>query len=174
MTCKQVAGIALAVALGLGFGLASGAATAQDVADVAQGRLTVTGEGRVETAPDMATVSLGVVAEDAEASTTVEVQPEAAGYFIRGDCNGDAVVDISDPIYLLNYNFVGGVEDPACLAACDANADGEATGSTTDPIYILNHLFLGGPAPLAPYPLCGPGMEESDFVVGCAASSCTP
>jgi hypothetical protein len=134
--------------------------------DLTEGSWTITVAVDDDECPD--------AADDAEASTTIDVQTEAVGFFVRGNCNGDELVDISDAIYLLSYSFLGDVEDPACLAACDANADGSATGSTTDPVYILNFLFLGGPQPLAPYPLCGPGVGETDFALGCEESTCSP
>lgn len=73
--------------------------------------------------------------------------------FIRGDCNDDGTVDLSDPVFNLEHQFLGRY-DPDCLAALDTNADGAV--DLSDPIYNLEHQFLGRPAPLAPYPDCGP------------------
>jgi hypothetical protein len=114
------------------------------------------------------------IATDAAFTASITVSPAGAGTFIRGNCNGDAMMDISDAIFLLTYSFLGGVEKPDCLAACDANGDGQAVGSTTDPIYILYNLFLGGPRPLDPFPGCGPGLLETDYTLGCETSTCTP
>jgi hypothetical protein len=75
--------------------------------------------------------------------------------FVRGDCNGDnEETGVSDAVFLLNYNYRG-TTAPPCEAACDANGDGDI-GGVTDAIYLLAFLFLGGPAPLAPFPECGP------------------
>lgn len=74
----------------------------------------------------------------------------AQGVFVRGDCNQDVELNISDPIAALSYLFLGGAE-PLCLDACDAD-DSEGL-EITDAIYVLSYLFLGGPEPLAPYPL---------------------
>jgi hypothetical protein len=84
--------------------------------------------------------------------------------FIRGDANADAdppdkIVDLSDPIFILNYLFQGGPEPP-CREAADADADGEL--NLTDGVYLLNYLFKAGPAPPHPFPGCGtpgPGAD---------------
>jgi parallel beta-helix repeat protein len=87
---------------------------------------------------------------------------------LRGDCNGDGQVAgaPTDAIFLLSFNFLGGLEPP-CLAACDANGDGRVAGQVTDALYLLNYNFLGGPAPPAPFPRCGrtPG---TDPLLSCA------
>lgn len=69
--------------------------------------------------------------------------------FVRGDTNSDGIVDISDPLYLLNYLFGGG-PPPACRPIADANASGEA--DISDAIALLGFLFLGSPtiSPLTP------------------------
>jgi subtilisin family serine protease len=87
--------------------------------------------------------------------------------FIRGDCNGDGQVtgQVTDAVFLLNFNFLGGAEPP-CLAACDANGDGRVIGQVTDAVFLLNFNFLGGPRPPAPFPACGPG-NPLDALLGC-------
>ena len=62
----------------------------------------------------------------------------------RGDVNGDASRDISDPIFILLYLFAGG-EAPACLALADADASEEV--DVTDATYLLQFLFLAGLPP---------------------------
>ena len=78
--------------------------------------------------------------------------------FIRGNANADAVLNITDGIYVLNFLFLGGPAPPCAEAA---NANGDAVLNITDGIYILNFLFLGGPPPAAPYPDCG-AVEGAD------------
>jgi len=97
--------------------------------------------------------------------------PEAPGIgpFIRGDCNGDGSVsgEVTDAVFILNYNFIGG-EAPPCSAACDVDGDGEFVGMVTDAVYILNFNFLGGvPPPSAPFPGCGLSTVETDMTLGC-------
>jgi hypothetical protein len=87
--------------------------------------------------------------------TTEEVGP----LFLRGDCDGDSRLVLTDAIFLLNYNFLGGVEPP-CLAACDSDGGGQVVGEVQDAVYVINHLFLGGPPPPDPYPFCGPEPES--------------
>ena len=64
--------------------------------------------------------------------------------FLRGDANGDGVINIADVVYLINYLFIGGPA-PVPLAAGDANCDGVV--SSADVVYLINYLFIGGPAP---------------------------
>jgi len=99
--------------------------------------------------------------------------PAASGgdpTFMRGDCNGDLVAGVvSDPATLLSWAFLG-LDEPPCLAACDANADGGL--DVSDAIYWLNFQVLGGPAPEPPFPNCGPTSLSSDLALGCANPSC--
>ena len=88
------------------------------------------------------------------------------GRFIRGDCNTDAMIDLTDAVYLLNYNFTGGPA-PACAAACDADGDGTINGQVTDALYLLNFSFIGGAPPPAPFPVCGTAARPSDETLGC-------
>jgi hypothetical protein len=64
--------------------------------------------------------------------------------FIRGDANGDGIINLGDAVYVLNYLFKGGPA-PNPLDAGDANCDG--TVDLGDAVYILNYLFKGGPPP---------------------------
>lgn len=92
--------------------------------------------------------------------------PERDPSFIRGDCNGDTQVQLTDAVCLLQWLFVGGA-GPGCLAA--ANVDGAGAVRVTDPVHLLSHLFFAGPPPPGPYPGCGPGTVEADRELGCAA-----
>jgi Zn-dependent M28 family amino/carboxypeptidase len=64
--------------------------------------------------------------------------------FIKGDANSDALINLSDAIYILNYLFKSGLA-PDPLDAGDANCDG--TVNLSDAIYLLNYLFKGGLPP---------------------------
>ncbi|MCK4427754.1 MAG: hypothetical protein KAW16_04655 [candidate division Zixibacteria bacterium] len=64
--------------------------------------------------------------------------------FLRGDANGDGVIDIADATYLINYLFINGpAPDP--LAAGDATGGGEV--DIADVVYLINYLFIDGPPP---------------------------
>jgi len=87
--------------------------------------------------------------------------------FIRGDANMDHGVDISDPVFLLNYIFQGKTK-PACMDAADANNDTRL--DISDAIWLLNYSFQGGPQPSEPFPQ--PGVDPSDDgrgSMGCTA-----
>ncbi len=92
--------------------------------------------------------------------------------FLRGDVNGDAGWDISDPIFTLLHFFAGGPA-PSCLDSADANDDGVL--DITDPIYLLAYLF-SPPAPPPPPPLgeCGADSTADDLTcrsfVPCASA----
>jgi hypothetical protein len=88
--------------------------------------------------------------------------PGTAVRFLRGDSNSDAGLDISDPVFLLNYLFLGG--PPAlCDDAVDTNDDG--TIDIADGVFLLSFLFLSGSLP-EPHPACG--LDYSLDSLGCA------
>jgi hypothetical protein len=63
---------------------------------------------------------------------------------LRGDANGDGIVDPADVVYLINYLFKEGpVPDPE--EAGDANCDGVI--DPADVVYLINYLFRGWPPP---------------------------
>ena len=83
--------------------------------------------------------------------------------FIRGDSNGDGLVNISDPIMTLEYLFIGG-KPPACLDAADSNDTGDL--DISDPIHTLFYLFVGNvviPPPSPPQP----GPDPTADNLGC-------
>ena len=73
--------------------------------------------------------------------------------FIRGDANGDGVVQLGDPIEILGHLFLS-VPARNCDDALDV--DDTESLNLNDPIFLLNHLFIAGnPPPFAPFPDCG-------------------
>ncbi len=81
--------------------------------------------------------------------------------FIRGDANGDSKCDIGDPIYLINWMFLGN-QSPTCMDAGDCNDDGHV--DLGDVVFDLNFVFSGGRRPPDPYlPLCGLDPTEDDL-----------
>jgi hypothetical protein len=68
-------------------------------------------------------------------------------WFLRGDSNGDGVIDLADAVYLLNYLFKAGPEPDPYLAG-DADCDGVV--NLDDVIHLLNYLFKNGPPPCEP------------------------
>jgi hypothetical protein len=65
-------------------------------------------------------------------------------YFIRGDANGDSLINVSDVIHLVNYLFIEGpLPDP--MEAGNANSDPPV--NIADVIYLVNYLFMEGPPP---------------------------
>jgi hypothetical protein len=62
----------------------------------------------------------------------------------RGDANDDGSIDITDPVFLLNYIFAGGPA-PRSIALADANCDGRL--DISDAVYVIIYIFGGGHPP---------------------------
>jgi hypothetical protein len=90
------------------------------------------------------------------------VLPSGMGAFVRGDFNMDWGLDISDPIALLSYRFLGD-SLPRCLVAGDTNDD--ETLDLSDAVYLLYHLFMFGPPP--PLPDKTGGADPTPGPLGC-------
>jgi len=67
-----------------------------------------------------------------------------SGLPTRGDSNGDGHIDISDPVNLLMYLFMGA--DLACKTASDTNGDGNL--DIADALRTLRFLFLAEEPPV--------------------------
>jgi hypothetical protein len=91
--------------------------------------------------------------------------PAGPRRFRRGDVTGEGGRDISDPIAILNFLFLGG-RAIDCLDAADANDDGAA--NIADGVFLLGFLFLGGPAPPEPWD-CGEDPGE-DGLAACSGT----
>jgi hypothetical protein len=102
---------------------------------------------------------------DGVGPTVLRVCPDPE--FQRADCDSNGRRDITDPIALLYWLFLGGSR-PQCLLACDSNDDDST--DITDAVYTLNWLFLGGEPPPAPFPECG--KDPTDGTLSCGGSSC--
>ena len=90
--------------------------------------------------------------------------------FVRGDVNGDGVIDIADPIANLSALFGNGASAVLCLDAADANDDG--TRDIADAIFQLQSLFAGSAPELPPPgPDCGSDPTGSD-PLDCEESPC--
>ncbi len=65
------------------------------------------------------------------------------GIFLRGDANIDRQIDVSDPVSVIEFLFLGRESLP-CDDAADANDDGRI--DISDPVTLLEYLFMGGTA----------------------------
>ncbi len=109
-----------------------------------------------------------VLAADAAYVPADEGPPESdeldsleANAFVRGEFNGDGVLNISDAVAMLRSLFGAAA---ACEDRADVNDDG--TVSLTDVVYLLAFQFTGGPAPLAPFPQRGYDTTEDQYPCG--------
>ncbi len=92
--------------------------------------------------------------------------------FLRGECNDDGEVDVSDAVCILDWRF-GNLPEPSCVAATDTNGDADV--DISDAIWLLNFLFLEDtPPPTEPFPDCGPSSLVADDELGCVASMDCP
>ena len=98
-------------------------------------------------------------------------QPNAFGFFKRGDTDGSGSLDISDPIYALSHLFLGNFQ-PECLDAADFDDNG--TIELSDAIASLTFQFLGTEPPPAPgIDSCGfDPTPDGDVELGCNFHIC--
>ena len=90
--------------------------------------------------------------------------PRPTSHFVRGaNCDDHPTLNISDPIRLLRWRFLGAAL-PACPKACDINDDGQI--ETSDAIHALQYLFLEGPPPAPPFPIPGEDPTEDELKCG--------
>ncbi|MEM7233740.1 MAG: hypothetical protein AAF517_16310, partial [Planctomycetota bacterium] len=85
--------------------------------------------------------------------------PEAKPRFIRGDVNGNRIVELADPILTLLALFRG--REVECEDAVDADDNGVL--NVSDAVYVLNFLFLGASTPVAPFPRLGIDTSLDDL-----------
>jgi len=114
----------------------------------------------------------GIAASPALGSGTITIkkEPDMPGDFRRGDVNGDGILDISDAIADLAYQFLGTFV-AICLDAHDFNDSGDV--DISDSISSLSFQFVGGvslPPPAPGHINCGPD-PTADTVgdLGCEA-----
>ncbi|MGE3165457.1 MAG: hypothetical protein AB7O52_11170 [Planctomycetota bacterium] len=114
-------------------------------------------------------LSVVVLAWSTGIATTGFAQEIGTDPFRRGDINGDQVLDISDPIYLLGSLFAAGPALP-CLDAADANDDGAV--NVADVTYMLGYMFSVSISTLPP-PFPGPSTDPTldRIVCGCATAA---
>ena len=90
--------------------------------------------------------------------------------FLRGDANGDGVVDLSDGLKILEELLLS--EEPACAWAEDLNQDGSV--NISDGVQLFQLLFVDEYETIPPpYPDCG--IETGDNTVnqlGCDIPVC--
>jgi len=64
--------------------------------------------------------------------------------FLRGDANGDGLIDLADIVHLVNYLYRSG-DPPDPMEAGDASCDGIV--DVADIVYLVNYLYRGGDSP---------------------------
>ena len=97
----------------------------------------------------------------------VEVTVTVRTRFVRGNVNGDAETDISDPVFILFHLFLAEPAEVSCRDALDSNDDGEL--DISDAVHLLTALFLGGRT--VPPRVCG--EDSTDDFLDCRDTSCS-
>ena len=97
---------------------------------------------------------------------------ECETQFLRGDANASGNVNVTDPIFILQY-VIGTGPVPSCLESANVNNDAQSQVDITDVIYLLNYLFLAQTPPAEPFASCGID-PEGDSVLGCESFSNCP
>lgn len=101
------------------------------------------------------------------AALQVELGPAV---FQRGDASPNGMIDISDPMNILNFLFARqAATEISCLDAADVNDSGQV--DLSDSVYMFNFLFGSGPAPASPHEECGPDTTpdklDCEFYADC-------
>ena len=74
--------------------------------------------------------------------------PLCSGCATCGDANGDAAVDISDAVYLIQFIFSGGTPPGDCgIQYGLGDANGDDVVDISDAVYLIQYIFVGGPCP---------------------------
>ncbi|MFN0058570.1 MAG: lectin-like protein [Planctomycetota bacterium] len=97
----------------------------------------------------------------------IEVVPP---FFLRGDCNFSAAIDIADVLFLGDRLFSTAPDYFPCLAACEANGDGAL--NIADMVFVLNYLFVSGPLPPQPFPACAEDPNPASGFVCIEGGQC--
>jgi hypothetical protein len=87
---------------------------------------------------------------------------ECEQQFKRGDANASGTINVTDPIYILQY-VIGTGPALSCMDTGDCNDDESL--DLSDAIYLLQHLFLSSTPPPAPYGNCG--IDPDGQSIGC-------
>jgi len=120
--------------------------------------------GAVDFGAGVTHVTIG--GNDKTAMTTLLVfASPGVGPFLRGDCNQDGRVDLSDGVAALGFLFLGD-ETPGCLASCLANG-GPGAVDLSAAVYLFNYLFLGGDPLPPPSDVAGYSQNPADANVTC-------
>ena len=119
-------------------------------------------------------MGIGAVLPCGFSSLSVLINPDATPLgeppvpeLVRGDSNGDELLNIADTLYTLAYLFLMGPSSQ-CPDAADANDDGSV--NLGDPVYIVSYLFLEGSPPPPPFVTCG--VDPTLDAVGCDSPPC--
>lgn len=76
-----------------------------------------------------------------------EVNSTAGCCAAPGDADGNGIVDLADPVYMVQYLFLGAAA-PVCPAQWDANGSGKV--NIVDVIRIIGYTLYAGEAPICP------------------------
>lgn len=94
------------------------------------------------------------------------IRKRSGPLFVRGDTNGDSILNITDPIVVLGFLFLGSPSDLPCRDAADVNDNGDL--EISDAVRLLGLLFSYADSyPPDPFPGCG--EDPSEDTLGCSS-----
>ena len=73
-----------------------------------------------------------------------EIKDEFEAGFVRGDTNGDGIINIGDVVYLVSYLYKSGPA-PTPVESGDVNCD--EIVNIGDVVYLVSYLYRNGPPP---------------------------
>jgi len=66
---------------------------------------------------------------------------------MRGDANGDYIINVGDVVYLVSYLYKGGpAPEPVWVGDCNC----DDIVNVADVVYLVNYLYRGGDPPGCP------------------------
>ena len=125
--------------------------------------VTPPGEGVV----DVVVYNSRPVRLEAVGSIQFTYDPDDVVAFLRGDCDANGRLSISDAVCVLR-NLFAGAGDLPCENSADADDDG--TVGLTDAVNVLDFLFRQGATPPPPFPECG--IDRTADPLTCVTAAC--
>ncbi|UCB52539.1 MAG: FG-GAP repeat protein [Candidatus Zixiibacteriota bacterium] len=70
---------------------------------------------------------------------------QAEDSFVRGDANGDGIINVGDIVYLVSYLYKSGpAPDPVWVGDCNC----DEIVNVGDIVFLVSYLYKGGPEPV--------------------------
>jgi hypothetical protein len=81
----------------------------------------------------------GLDATGLSGSTAILLNFNCANFFVKGDYNGDNLLNLQDLVYMIDFCLNGGPPPVGGVGRADANCDNNV--NITDAVYFMNYMF---------------------------------